>query len=82
VALQKYRAAFDLMRLRDKSRSCSGWTDDDTPTRNKPTAFKDSRSAAGNTENEAYVQKHVFLMFGRLENISVQLTNANIFIHV
>jgi hypothetical protein len=53
VALQKYRAAFELMRLRDKSRSCSGWTDDDSPTRNKPTAFKDSACASNNTENEA-----------------------------
>lgn len=35
VALQKYRAAFELMRLRDRSRSCSGWTDDDSPTKAK-----------------------------------------------
>jgi hypothetical protein len=39
VALQKYRAAFELMRLRDKSQSCSGWTDDDSPTKVKQTPF-------------------------------------------
>jgi hypothetical protein len=57
VALQKYRAAFELMRLRDKSRSCSGWTDDDSP---KPRANKHSPfspvgtggGAAGKSENE------------------------------
>lgn len=54
VALQKYRAAFELMRLRDKSHSCSGWTDDDSPTRVKQTAFQTSAAgAACSLENEA-----------------------------
>lgn len=35
VALQNYRAAFDLMRLRSGSGSGTGWTDDDSPVANK-----------------------------------------------
>jgi hypothetical protein len=47
IALQKYRAAFDLMRK--ASNSCSGWTDDDSPVKTKPTAFT---SGGGNKEND------------------------------
>lgn len=54
VALQKYRAAFELMRLRDKSRSCSGWTDDDSPTkaRAKQTPFSPVGTGGGASKSE------------------------------
>lgn len=59
VALQKYRVAFELMRRRDKSRSCSGWTDDDSPTKARGAKQSSPFSplgtgggAAGKAENE------------------------------
>jgi hypothetical protein len=47
VAMQKYRAAFELMRK--ASHSCSGWTDDGSPLQTRPTPFS---SGAGNKEND------------------------------
>jgi len=55
-AMQQYRVAFNLMRLRDETRSCTGWTDDDSPCTadDSRTPFQSSRpgDACSSSEND------------------------------
>lgn len=55
-AMQQYRVAFNLMRLRDETRSCTGWTDDDSPSTadDSRTPFQSSRPghACSSSEND------------------------------
>lgn len=64
LALQNYRAAFDLIRQRTSSDSNShtGWTDDDSPKKEDkvPTSFQaactGTPSSPANTENDRYAK--------------------------